>query len=154
MVLILVIIGVGPFIGVLIAVGFYKFIKLLEYEMANPGQDADENNDPTKNPYHEVREKQRDTTARVLKSLGLEEAALTPQYPQHSQWSPAQHMQHNVYEPMPRPSGAGYSRPATANGNAHAVQEAKEHWHPSNGKQYENENEQAEMSIPNKATMG
>jgi len=36
--------------GSLIAVFFYKFIKMLEYEMANPGQDGDEHNDPTKNP--------------------------------------------------------------------------------------------------------
>lgn len=36
--------------GALIAVFFYKFIKMLEYEMANPGQDGDELNDPTKNP--------------------------------------------------------------------------------------------------------
>jgi aquaporin related protein len=33
----------------LIAVFFYKFIKMLEYEMANPGQDGDPENDPTKN---------------------------------------------------------------------------------------------------------
>jgi aquaporin rerated protein, other eukaryote len=31
---------VGPLIGSLFAVLFYKFIKMLEYEMANPGQDA------------------------------------------------------------------------------------------------------------------
>jgi aquaporin related protein len=41
--------GVGPIIGSLIAVFFYKFIKMLEYEMANPGQDGDMINDPTKN---------------------------------------------------------------------------------------------------------
>ncbi|KAH8685598.1 aquaporin-like protein [Tricladium varicosporioides] len=40
---------VGPFGGSLIAVFFYKFIKMLEYEMANPGQDGDDKNDPTKN---------------------------------------------------------------------------------------------------------
>ncbi|KAJ9645825.1 Aquaporin-1 [Coniosporium tulheliwenetii] len=62
----------GPFIGVLIAVAFYKFIKVLEYEMANPGQDGDDPNDPTKNSDHEVREKQRHYTARVLQSLGLD----------------------------------------------------------------------------------
>lgn len=61
---------VGPFIGSLLAVGFYKFIKMLEYEMANPGQDGDDVNDPTKNPNHEVREKQRNATAKVLSSLG------------------------------------------------------------------------------------
>jgi aquaporin related protein len=35
--------------GTFIAVFFYKFIKMLEYEMANPGQDGDDKNDPTKN---------------------------------------------------------------------------------------------------------
>ncbi len=43
-------IGVGPIIGSLLAVVFYKFIKMLEYEMANPGADGDPLNDPTKNP--------------------------------------------------------------------------------------------------------
>jgi len=42
-------IGAGPFLGTGIAVFFYKFIKMLEYEMANPGQDGDIRNDPTKN---------------------------------------------------------------------------------------------------------
>jgi len=31
---------VGPFLGSLLAAGFYKFIKMLEYETANPNQDA------------------------------------------------------------------------------------------------------------------
>jgi hypothetical protein len=61
---------VGPGLGSILAVGFYKFIKMLEYEMANPGQDGDEHNDPTKNPNHQVREKQRTSTARVLQALG------------------------------------------------------------------------------------
>jgi aquaporin rerated protein, other eukaryote len=30
---------VGPSVGAVVCVGFYKFIKMLEYEMANPGQD-------------------------------------------------------------------------------------------------------------------
>jgi len=34
--------------GTFIAVFFYKFIKMLEYEMANPGQDGDDKNDPTR----------------------------------------------------------------------------------------------------------
>ena len=34
---------VGPLFGSLLASGFYKFIKMLEYETANPGQDFDEN---------------------------------------------------------------------------------------------------------------
>ncbi|KAF2189174.1 aquaporin-like protein [Zopfia rhizophila CBS 207.26] len=32
----------GPGLGAIIAVTFYKFIKILEYEMANPGQDDDD----------------------------------------------------------------------------------------------------------------
>jgi aquaporin rerated protein, other eukaryote len=35
----LLITGVGPAIGAVAAFLFYKFIKILEYEMANPGQD-------------------------------------------------------------------------------------------------------------------
>lgn len=31
----------GPFLGSLLAVGFYKFVKLLEYESVNPCQDSD-----------------------------------------------------------------------------------------------------------------
>lgn len=64
--------GVGPIVGALIAVAFYLLIKTLDYEMANPGQDADDWNDPTKNPNHEVRERQRRKTAAVLDRLGLE----------------------------------------------------------------------------------
>ncbi|KAI1869124.1 hypothetical protein JX265_002958 [Neoarthrinium moseri] len=41
---------VGPLVGALIAVVFYRFIKTLEYEMANPGADGDPINDPTQNP--------------------------------------------------------------------------------------------------------
>ncbi|PNS20541.1 Aquaporin-1 [Sphaceloma murrayae] len=32
---------VGPFLGSLVSAGFYKFVKILEYETANPGQDMD-----------------------------------------------------------------------------------------------------------------
>lgn len=31
----------GPMLGAIVAAGFYKFIKILEYETANPGQDND-----------------------------------------------------------------------------------------------------------------
>jgi hypothetical protein len=34
-----ILLGVGPGTGAIAAVLFYKFIKILEYEMANPGQD-------------------------------------------------------------------------------------------------------------------
>ncbi|KAK7212227.1 hypothetical protein V2G26_019405 [Clonostachys chloroleuca] len=33
---------VGPFVGSIIAILFYRFIKTLEYEMANPGADSDD----------------------------------------------------------------------------------------------------------------
>jgi len=33
---------VGPILGAIVASGFYKFIKILEYESANPDQDATE----------------------------------------------------------------------------------------------------------------
>ena len=49
-------IGVGPGTGAVLAVLFYKFIKTLEYEMANPGQDGDPANDPTQNPNLEVKQ--------------------------------------------------------------------------------------------------
>ncbi|KAL8766277.1 MAG: hypothetical protein Q9209_006909 [Squamulea sp. 1 TL-2023] len=43
---------VGPILGALLASAFYKFIKILEYETANPGQDFDDREqeffDPTK----------------------------------------------------------------------------------------------------------
>ena len=35
----------GPALGALIAVGFYRFCKVLEYETANPGQDFNEKED-------------------------------------------------------------------------------------------------------------
>jgi aquaporin related protein len=47
---------VGLGLGSVFAIGIYKFIKMLKYEMANPGQDGKEHNDPTKKPNHEVRE--------------------------------------------------------------------------------------------------
>jgi aquaporin related protein len=43
-------IGVGPALGAILAVCFYNFIKILEYEMANPDQDANE---------EDIREKER-----------------------------------------------------------------------------------------------
>jgi hypothetical protein len=64
----------GPALGCVFAIAFYKFIKMLEYEMANPGQDGDEANDPTKNPHHELREKQREVTGKILASLGIDHA--------------------------------------------------------------------------------
>jgi len=58
---------VGPILGSLIAVFFYKFIKMLEYEMANPGQDGDPENDPTRNEEKrvEIKESHRRSRSRV-----------------------------------------------------------------------------------------
>lgn len=44
---------VGPGLGAILAVVFYQFIKMLEYEVANPGQDDDDKDEQVK----EVREK-------------------------------------------------------------------------------------------------
>lgn len=48
---------VGPLLGSLLAVGFYHFIKTLEYETANPGQDFNEHE-------HEAFEFDEENTAR------------------------------------------------------------------------------------------
>lgn len=51
----------GPVLGSLVAAGFYKFIKVLEYETANPGQDMD----------HAAKV---DKKARLLMAAGISEA--------------------------------------------------------------------------------
>ncbi len=45
---------VGPLLGSLLAAGFYKLIKGLEYETANPGQDFDENETKIFDPERDV----------------------------------------------------------------------------------------------------
>lgn len=45
---------IGPLLGSLLASGFYKFIKMLEYETANPGQDFDENETQLFDPEKDV----------------------------------------------------------------------------------------------------
>ncbi|QSZ29820.1 hypothetical protein DSL72_004338 [Monilinia vaccinii-corymbosi] len=44
----------GPILGAGLAVLLFRLIKVLEYEMANPGQDGDPENDPTQNPEHDI----------------------------------------------------------------------------------------------------
>ena len=44
----------GPFLGTLLASGFYKLMKGLEYETANPGQDFDENETKLFDPERDV----------------------------------------------------------------------------------------------------
>jgi aquaporin rerated protein, other eukaryote len=51
-------------LGTFIAVFFYKFIKMLEYEMANPGQDGDDRNNPTVNEEKRAEILQRRETRR------------------------------------------------------------------------------------------
>ena len=45
---------IGPLLGSLLASGFYKFIKVLEYETANPGQDFDENETQLFDPERDI----------------------------------------------------------------------------------------------------
>jgi aquaporin related protein len=46
----------GPAIGAILAVIFYKFIKILEYEVANPGQDDDDKDAEVKEKIEEGQE--------------------------------------------------------------------------------------------------
>ncbi|KAF1922904.1 aquaporin-like protein [Didymella exigua CBS 183.55] len=45
---------VGPGVGAIIAVVFYKFIKMLEYEVANPGQDDDDKDEEVKEKREKI----------------------------------------------------------------------------------------------------
>lgn len=45
---------IGPLLGALLASGFYKLMKGLEYETANPGQDFDENETKLFDPEKDV----------------------------------------------------------------------------------------------------
>jgi len=56
---------IGPPVGSILAVLFYQLMKILEYEMANPGQDGDIKMDPTQNPDHELALVQEERQAEV-----------------------------------------------------------------------------------------
>ncbi|KAI9833351.1 MAG: hypothetical protein M1819_003746 [Sarea resinae] len=45
---------VGPILGALLASGFYKFCKMVEYETANPGQDLDDKEAQVFNPDESI----------------------------------------------------------------------------------------------------
>ncbi len=45
---------VGPFLGALLAAGFFWFIKSCEYQTANPGQDFDDLEASAYNPEHDL----------------------------------------------------------------------------------------------------
>jgi aquaporin related protein len=64
---------VGPFVGLILAVLFYQLMKILEYEMANPGQDGDAENDPTQNPEHEVAQNVEEREVEVEEIQEIEE---------------------------------------------------------------------------------
>lgn len=64
---------VGPFIGSLLATFFYWLFKTLEYEMVNPGQDGDVENDPTQNPDHEIAQIVEERQAEVEEIQAIEE---------------------------------------------------------------------------------
>lgn len=72
---------VGPFLGSVLAVGFYQLMKVLEYEMANPGQDGDAENDPTQNPKHEVAHnvEERQIEVEEIRAIEEEESSAIPQ---------------------------------------------------------------------------
>lgn len=54
---------VGPVLGSVVAAGFYKFIKILEYENANPNQDASR-----------AKQQQRQREKALLMAAGINEA--------------------------------------------------------------------------------
>lgn len=43
----------GPGLGAVVALVFYQFIKMLEYEVANPGQDDDDKDELVKEKVEE-----------------------------------------------------------------------------------------------------
>jgi len=65
---------VGPLLGSLLAAGFYKLIKGLEYETANPGQDFDENETKIFDP-------ERDVDRPVVNLVAPKEPASQPSNP-------------------------------------------------------------------------
>jgi aquaporin related protein len=62
---------VGPFLGSIIAVVFYRFIKHLEYETANPGQDFDEHEQELFNPSGDPMTRQEVRRPNAAAELGL-----------------------------------------------------------------------------------
>ncbi|GAB7354561.1 hypothetical protein MBLNU459_g5015t1 [Dothideomycetes sp. NU459] len=59
---------VGPFFGSVVAAGFYKLIKFLEYETANPGQD-EEDHDAFKEKQRNAAEKRSSVDGRTLSRI-------------------------------------------------------------------------------------
>ncbi|KAK0334551.1 Aquaporin-1 [Friedmanniomyces endolithicus] len=88
----------GPFLGALLAVGFYRFVKMLEYETANPGQDFnekeaevfefDEDNAATgadvSRPTVGVGSPQLGADENALRSIGSHDSAASPLGPSGS----------------------------------------------------------------------
>ncbi|QDS67488.1 hypothetical protein FKW77_001149 [Venturia effusa] len=61
---------VGPLTGSLVAVGFYALIKALEYELANPGQDADSAGQPS--PERTMMTRQENVRRRLMDAMGYD----------------------------------------------------------------------------------
>jgi hypothetical protein len=64
---------VAPLLGSLLAFAFYHLMEVLEYEMANLGQDDHPNADPTQNPHHELAQVQGDREAEGDEMQAIEE---------------------------------------------------------------------------------
>jgi aquaporin rerated protein, other eukaryote len=64
---------VGRLVGSVLAVGFYQLMKILEYEMANYGQDEDVENDPTQNSDLEVAQNVQEREVEVEEIQAIEE---------------------------------------------------------------------------------
>ncbi|KAK0996828.1 Aquaporin-1 [Friedmanniomyces endolithicus] len=112
----------GPCLGALLAVGFYRFVKMLEYETANPGQDFnekeaevfefDEDNAATgadvSRPTVGVASPQLGADENALRSIGSHDSAASPLGPSGS---PVVHDQ--VPTTLSGPNGNGAGRVAT-----------------------------------------
>lgn len=118
----------GPFLGSLVAVGFYHFVKTLEYETANPGQDFNEHE-------HEAFEFDEENTARgaditrpgvnLTQNLDLKPTESIPMHNVSSNQAPIS----NVGSSSPVPSASSPMH----NPNARPIPiQSKEPIHPSN----------------------
>ena len=91
---------VGPILGSLVASGFYKFIKALEYETVNPGQDLDDIEanafDPEKDVARPIVGVDSTTGSVVLARREREEAANTNTVPNND----SHHLANGPQTPM------------------------------------------------------
>ncbi|KAI9808777.1 MAG: hypothetical protein M1825_003930 [Sarcosagium campestre] len=120
---------VGPFLGAIVASGFYKLIKVLEYETANPGQDeSDERHVPDGDgsPQHAKFPRDYDSQGRPRTDSGISDdrhqrapsSSVTAPPPRRS----SHDLEMNQPHRYSASSGArGYNHTAAAaHGNTHA----------------------------------